>query len=388
MHEMGTRDPAESVKTLDLDIDPELASVARQLVSSKYWLDKTIAEQDAAMLSGGLHDGGYGPAQGWPFLQRVLPFLHASTAQGDPFPALVPTAHVLGCSWKWRGRELTPHGVTRRVQLLSDVDALLSGELDQTRYCWIQPLGIIAPHEGKNRADFFRAQGIEFIPANVVAYSYPAEHRLKVYRVEYPGFAQTWAVLDDRWLQRLDHPNWSLPVLEAYGVEVRAWPSDFARPQDVQLALFERPGGASFALGDSSRDANATVDLHTIAAKQAYADEHLRTGMSELKDVKVDARFWQACAASAVLSMLALAFAPQAWGAFREAAATAFGLSLGAVVFPFLGRVLVAPRRALTNQRTLPPDRHPERVAGRSRYTYRKPLAAHSELSIETKKQV
>jgi hypothetical protein len=353
---------ARTMNQLELGISARMASMAQRLVSNKYLLDKVVAEDRADMLAGELHDQGYGPAEAWSFLPRVLPFMQENESQGESFFALVPTAHTLGCSWKWRKKHLSPEAISR-VTRLSDAEAMRRGELNEATYFWIQPLGLVAPIEGKNRVDFFREQGIEFIPAKVIAQNYPAPTRLRIYPVRRHGFEQTWAVLDGRWLQRLSHPSWTLPLLEAYGVQSSPWPSDFPDPALVEATFFEWPGPAS-ALGHPPWSDRETVDLHTLAAEQLHGDEILSAALLQLDNVKVDRRLWFAAGGAALVGMACLALAPVTWDSLRVTASFIFGSAFGAAMLPFLD-CIKAPRRALAHQDPLPADLNPKIVSRR-----------------------
>lgn len=169
------------------------------------------------MVAGVLHDEGYGPAEPWPFLHRVVPFMQFSEEAGASFKAKAPVAHTLGCSWKWTASSLASDEAQRREKLLSDGALYARGKVDRAVYFWVKSLGLIAPHEGKNRVDFLRGREIEFIPAEVTEYSYPEPQRLKIHRIVRNRCEQVWVVLDERWVEKIEHPAWACPLLEAYG---------------------------------------------------------------------------------------------------------------------------------------------------------------------------
>lgn len=330
---------------LELNVPVRVAEAARALVRNKFLADKAVAELGASMLAGDLHDGGYGPAQPWDFMHRVVPFMCQTQALGQGFQALVPTQNTLGCSWKWRARSLDEEVAKRLERTLADGDAYFKGAVNEASYFWVEPLGLLAPIEGKNRVDFMREKGVEFFPAQVTPKSYPEPQRLKLYRVTRNGYEQLWAVLDGRWLQRVDHPSWTVPMLEAYGVETCRWPREFPTESAVHLTLFQLPWESAPLCRPDAMD-EGIIDLQAVAAKLDLDDEAVVASVLDLDGVKIDPRVWIASVAGAVVSVTTLGLMPDGWTDARLVAAMLFGGSIVLGVFPML-RPLVVKRGAL-----------------------------------------
>jgi len=328
--------------TLQLDIPWRLAEVAGSLVYNKCVVDKAVADYGAAMFAGDLHDGGYGIAEPWSFLHRVLPFMQWSEPVGESFKALIPTTNALGCSWKWSAGSLEAEEAERRAKLLSDAEAFANGAVNHAHYFWVKPLGLIAPIEGKNRVDFLRSRGTEFIPADVVEYSYPEPQRLKLYHVKENRLEQIWAVLDGRWVERLHHPSWSVPLLEAFGVETCSWPSTLPPIKCVHVAFMEQPARRPQAVRTSA------VDLHAVDKTLARELEPIVASLIEIQGLKVDRRLWVASAAGAIAGFAVLGLTPETWVDTRLAAAMVFGGACVLGSFPVF-RWITVPRRLLKN---------------------------------------
>jgi len=329
-----------AVQPLELDLSEQLNKVARALVFNKYMLDKAMSEHGASMLAGDLHGGIYGPHEPMSFLGMVLPFLKFNYSVNDTGNAMVPISHTLGCSWRWRRRHLSPKEAEQIERSLSDPEALLKGTHDTARYIWIKSLGIFAPSEGKNRVDFFREINITSIPAKVSEWSYPSADRIKLYKVEDRPFNGTWAVLDDRWVQKVQYPSWTYPLLIAYGVEVvENWPRHFPS--------FKFISADPSALQDQLGFRNDKIpDLEKMKAREAYQSEYLRCSMLELKNIRIDIRIWCLAITTIFICFLGLRTSPDEWESFRSAAGILLGASLSVALFPILP-IMIARRRAV-----------------------------------------
>lgn len=350
----GAEGGVGAVQKLDLNVPERLSNAARSLVWNKYLMDKAVATNGGAMLARDLHDGAYGPHEPVPFLYKIIPFMRTGDRTDKSILALVPTSHTVGCSWKWRGSQLEANEVNRRRCELTDEVALLNGHLNRTEYTWIKPLGIIAPGEGKNRVDFLREEGVDAIPAKVNERTYPSPERIKIYRVKCSGFYETWAILDDRWVQKVCNPSWTIPLMDAYGVSVsEIWPRSFPPPRHVVLALFESPGITS-PLGHPEFEPNPIVDLDTIHATMKYQDEEISCAMFQLKHVKIGYHYWMIAAAGTVLSIVALGLSPHEWVSAQVIAGMVFGASTVGACIPFLTRVLAIKREHVKHQLPLP----------------------------------
>lgn len=344
---------AESVQPLHLEVPERLSQAVQMLAYNKYRMDLDVHQHSACMLAGDLHDGAYGPAEPLPFLARVLPFMWAAKhAEGREY-ALVPTANTLGCSWRWRRRSLDNEKAQRLVQQLTDARALANDSLNRASYALIRPLGIFAPNEGKNRVDFLREEGIEQIPAEVFYIDYPSAIRLKLYRVEAGAFAETWAVLDGQWVEKVAHPSWAIPVLNAYGVTLeREWPGEYAPIGDVLEAFFGSRGSTQ-ALGHPEYRSAAVVDLETLKVRSEYQAERVPCPVIELQHVKIEPRFWMSAGAGLFVSSLATMWLPAEWTEVRLAAGIGVGAAIGALA-AVAAPILRVRRRSVRNQPALP----------------------------------
>lgn len=351
---------AEPVQPLHLEVPERLSRAVQTLAYNKYVMDLDVHQHSASMLAGDLHDGAYGPAEPLPFLARVLPFMWAAKHVEGREYALVPTVNTLGCSWRWRRRSLDDEKAQRLVQLLTDSHALENDSLGRASYALIRPLGILAPNEGKNRVDFLREEGIEQIPAEVFYIDYPSAERLKLYQVEAGAFAETWAVLDDRWVERVTHPSWAIPVLNAYGVALKQeWPGEFASIGDV-LEAFLGCRGSTQASGHPEYRNAPVVDLETLKVQSEYQAERVHCPVIELQHVKADPRFWLSAGAGLFVSTLAMMLLPAGWTEARLVSGIALGAAVGALV-AVAAPILRVRRRCVRNQSALPLKLAPKR---------------------------
>lgn len=351
----------EAAQPISFEVSDLLNRAVRRLVLNKYLMDRNVAEHGADMLAGDLHDGGYGPAEPLPFLHRVLPFMCAAKRGKGSDYGLVPTRNTLGCSWRWRRRSLDDAKAQRLVSELTDARALENEPLWRASYALIRPLGIFAPHEGKNRVDFLREEGVEQIPAEVFYYDYPTADRLKIFSVEAGASPETWAVLDGRWVEKVDYPSWALPVMTAYGVEQsHGWPDQYPVLWDVRLALLGRPG-RSPSMGNPDFGDAEVVDLESLKASSDYQDEQLSCAVIDLQHARVDVRYWLAAGLALLISSIALMVAPASWADFRVLAGIAVGASFGVAFVPCLAPIMRTSRRHVRNQPVLPLRLAPKR---------------------------
>ncbi|WP_071547532.1 hypothetical protein [Pseudomonas aeruginosa] len=350
----------ESMLPINLEVSERLSRAVQALAYNKFVMDRDVHQHSAGMLAGDLHDGAYGPAEPLPFLARVLPFMWAAAhAEGREY-ALVPTANTLGCSWRWRRRSLDDEKAQRLVQQLTDSRALQNDSLDRASYALVRPLGIFAPHEGKNRVDFLREEGIELIPAEVSYIDYPSADRLKLYRVAAGTFAEIWAVLDARWVERVPHPSWAIPLLNAYWVSLAdEWPAQLAPIGDVMEAFLGRRGSTQ-ALGHPDYRNAAVVDLEALNVSSEYQAERVPCPVIELQHAKVDPRFWLSAGAGLFVSTLATMWLPAGWIEARLVAGMALGAAFGALVAA-VAPILRVRRRFVRNQSALPLRLAPKR---------------------------
>ncbi len=354
---------AASAGTFELGISEKLTQTVHSIVHSKYLMDCAVKDHGATMLAPNLFDSGYWPLEPMSFLAQILPFRLTCERTDDGSPdyqyALVPTANTLGCSWRWRGKHLDPVTAEQMLKQLTDFDALTREEIDKAIYCWIKPLGIFAPSEGKNRVDFLRERGVTSIPAKIFEWTYPQPERIVLYTVKEGAFEATWAVLDDRWVETVEYPSWTIPLLAAYGVKLKVWSDAFPRPEYIQRAFFQRPGVTS-PLGHPDWDKAAVVDLDTINAIHSFQEEAVITTVFELKETKIDHRVWQFGIAVALTAGIALAALPESWVEIRIIAGMAFGAAIMGSVMPYMTPFVKTRRKALRKNSFFPRDKAPK----------------------------
>ncbi|MFL1449215.1 hypothetical protein ACI77O_12540 [Pseudomonas tritici] len=346
---------------LDLDLSEKMTRAAQELVHNKFQLDLVTSSRNTKMLARDLHGGGYGPHEGPCFLSMVVPFYKAGDRIEKYEFALVPTAHTLGCSWKWWHRELDQDEVNRRAEELSSTNSLLAETLNPATYTWIKALGLIAPGEGKNRVDFFRQAGIESIPAKVYQRDYPAPERIELYRVKKEGFDETWAVLDRRWVQKVAHPSWAVPLLEAYGVALEErWPSVYPAPEKIQLSFFERPGDTSPNGCPDIPGDDPTIDMDTLKARDKYQHEEIPCTVFEMKHTKINPLLLKLGGTGVVVGLLSLCVAPSSWMEYKVAAGMLLGCSFMALIMPYTVPFITTQRRNVAKQLPIDVERAPK----------------------------
>lgn len=332
---------AEVLDRIDDGVTEALRNEIRALVDAKYLVDDLARSTAGRRLTTAFHDGGYGPRHGSELFRSVLPFSGLNCI-GETFAAWVPTAQTIGASWKWRTpfvpeRERDPL-VTKLLDLACAVH-----RRDHADIMWIQPLGLFLAHEGKNRIGFFRDMRVEWFPAQVTPYDYPARDRLAIYKVKIGDHATYWAVLDGEKLEPIHHPEWALPVLLAYGVPVSSeWPSHF--PTIAVMAAAIREHG----IDQPTNGHVEPVDLQLIARRNRFLDEEVVCSVFDFESAKVRSRFLALMALLFVMAVAVLAALPACWDNARIVTAMLAALPLGmglALTFPLLKvrRSLVDP---------------------------------------------
>ncbi|WP_270820003.1 hypothetical protein [Aeromonas sp. Y311-2] len=217
------------VQDLDLTyLSPPVLAAARNFADLKYEVDvagrrcpSDLPNDLHGRLSGGEYDGPYG---GETFINNILPFM--PFAPNINYEELgvkyAPISNTLGCSWRWwpdncKGDE---------EHIISQITSAEYGK--DAYYYFIRELGIIYASEGKNRVNFCRHHKIEKIPVSVKLFHYPAANSIAVYYVNSPIGTEVIAVLNGQYLQRINHIDYALPLLNAYGVKVYTeWPTRF-----------------------------------------------------------------------------------------------------------------------------------------------------------------
>jgi hypothetical protein len=217
----------EKIKVADLShLAESLIEAAQGLVDTKFRVDVAARNSPKDIpddLHGPMRGGEYGPNFGMCFFNSIIPFLPREWEVEEPELLSVPVAHTFGCSWRWwPDRYLKDDDEMKiRNHIFSDYG------IRSTSYTAIPELGLFLPHEGKNRVNFCRHHNIEYLPARVYMHHYPHAERIKLYVLDVAGGKDVWAVLDDRFVQKISHYDYALPLLRAYGVAVLGkWPEE------------------------------------------------------------------------------------------------------------------------------------------------------------------
>lgn len=336
-----------------------LAAAVRKYVHRKYVLDKLCAEHDLnGMVDGTLRGGYSAPAEAHSFFIRTMPFASRRGVTSFPEPFLVPVANTLGCSWRWRPSSIKPEEKQALVDKLLEPDRAAPQGKHAADYHLITPLGLVLPHEGKNRVDFLRSEGVSHVPARVTVSDYPAPAQIVLYKVVIRNKSRMLAVLDQNWIQFVDHEEWAEPLLHAYGVTTEhGWPEHLPRLQHVVDALDQQENGNELVWPADSPFPNVpTVSVLDIQKKQVSATEKalreselLNVGVSEIDAVKPR---WDILAVLAVVFLFAIAgmaHLPQEWIQLRQAAAYAMAAIVGIFAAMTL-RLWRVPRKLLVHR--------------------------------------
>ena len=218
----------------DLSYLPDqVRQAARELVDLKYRIDMAARDGTSGIprdLHGTMPGGEWGPHFGQEFFCSIIPFLPRDFETCSATELMVPTSHTFGCSWRWWPDrycdEKDEHDIRRHI--FSDYG------LKSTSYTFIPQLGLFLPGEGKNRVNFCRHHEIEYFPARVYPHDFPEAKRISVYVHDTAGGLDVWAVLDDRYAQKMTHYAYALPLLRAYGVEFPGkWPVGWPSISDL-----------------------------------------------------------------------------------------------------------------------------------------------------------
>lgn len=256
----------EALLVADLSgLSPSLIEAAQELVTLKYTLDSKAKHNPSFVpedLHGPMSGGEYGPHFGETFFNCIIPFLPHDSAEKERNVMMVPTANTFGCSWRW-----WPDSILREGEEDTIREHIFSREgIKRSSFSFIVELGLFLPNEGKNRVNFCRAHGIEHIPAQVSKVHYPAAEQIKIYAVTCVGGTDYWAVYEHRFVQKLRHSGYALPLLRAYGVQIlNDWPSDF--PSIISVLSHEN------TCTDTTRFHNPVIDIELVQQELDRATE-------------------------------------------------------------------------------------------------------------------
>ncbi|CNB82203.1 hypothetical protein [Yersinia similis] len=266
----------ENIKAVSLShLTPQMVKAARDFVDLKFQID-TEGRRYPGNIPDDLHGpasgGEYGPYFGSDFFNNVIPFLPRRHALPPVEIMSVPVNHTLGCSWRlWPDPDIL---ITEKEEVISYINS--EHGIRDTYYIYISELGLFLPGEGKNRVNFCRYHNIKHIPACVRVGYYPDADTIKIYVLDIAGGRDVWAVLDNRFVQKVSHYAYALPLLRAYGVKVlHEWPK-------VLPAMSDILHNARYCSEDSDFhktviDISAVRDvLNKAVEKKVWGEEYVR----------------------------------------------------------------------------------------------------------------
>lgn len=317
---------------------PALRQAVAALVRAKAKVDR--------LARGGLEDREMATRCGLPagedgtsFFKDVFPFCGRWDPLGASDLRNVPIELTMGHSWRWHPEHVAQEKrASLRERFLSCTDGT-----ERAVVCWIVPLGLFLAHEGKNRIEFLRSEGATHYPALTTPYDYPAPDRLALIQVPGPHGDEWWAVLNQDSIEPLRCPEWSLPILTAYGVSTtKGWPEDYPPYAAVRQELDDRSRRNFRPLGETP------VSLKALQAKEEKAAEEVSTSLMDLPGVRLRRGWKRALAALVATVVVAI---PVAQPQLRELSVLSAGLGAALMLAVFIfGEILTVPRRQLDSQ--------------------------------------
>jgi hypothetical protein len=320
------------------EVSPALRQAVAALVNAKAAVDR-LSLGDAADRALARHCTLPSGEDGTSFFREIFPFCGRWEPIGASQAMQVPLEQTFGHSWRWWPKHVAEeHKASLRDQLL----AAENGK-DRAEVCWIVPLGLYLAHEGKNRIAFLREEGVSHYPALTTPYGYPAPDQLQIFLIPGPHGEECWAVLDDDLIEPLHCPEWTLPVLTAYGVSTsKGWPEDYPPYAAVRDQLAARSGRNFRPLLE------APVSLAALQAKEDKAGEVVTTSFMDLPGVRLR-RGWKIGLATLMATILVgiLVFQPQ----LHDLSILSVGLGAALMLTTFVfGEILAVPRHQLDSQ--------------------------------------
>jgi hypothetical protein len=270
---------------------------------------------------------------GTSFFKDVFPFSGCWKPLGASDLRNVPLELTMGHSWRWYPERVAQE---ERLPLLERFLSCTDGT-ERAEVCWIVPLGLFLAHEGKNRIEFLREEGATYYPALTTPYDYPAPDRLALIQVPGPHGDEWWAVLDQDSIEPLRYPEWTLPILTAYGVStIKGWPEDYPPYAAVRQEVDERSRRNFRPLRE------APVSLKALQADDAKALEEVSTSLVDLPGVRLK-RCWKISMAALIATVVVAILIIQP--PLHEVSILSAGLG-GAltIVFFLFGEILAVPR--------------------------------------------
>ena len=205
-------------------------------------------------------------------MRAILPFFDVGTRLDSPEQrARVPVKSVVGSSWNWHEGSV-PYGAHGSVESAIEYFTDTACSESTGRYahvCLVKPLGIFyVSGEGKNRVAFLARHGVEFMPCLLSERSYPSADRLELVPVR-EGLLACWlCILDSSSAVVIPYPEFTLPILEAYGVRRTEWRRDWPMQATVMNSFRMQRGQVSEVVRNSTSD---PIHFGLLKAKEEAA---------------------------------------------------------------------------------------------------------------------
>ena len=270
---------------------------------------------------------------------EVFPFHGHWNPVGPSDLRNVPLDLTMGNSWRWHPENIAQG---KRATLKEELLSCAHGS-NLAVVCWIVPLGLFLAHEGKNRIEFLRSEGATHYPALTTPYDYPTPDRMQLIQVPSPHGDVWWAILDHDVIEPLHCPEWSLPILAAYGVSTtKGWPENYPTYAAVRREFDERSRRNFRPLKE------AQVSLKGLQAKEEMAAKEVFVSLIDLPGVRLR-KGWKIALAALMVSTVvaALVIQPQLHDLSIVSACLGAALMLTGFVF---AEILVVPQRKLDSQ--------------------------------------
>lgn len=256
-------------------------------------------------------------------MATVLPFFDFGDIEKTPArPAMVPVKHLVGSSWRWHEGSLPNDriSVQATIDLFTSERCAKAGGLG-AQVAMVSPIGMFyVAGEGKNRVAFLARQGVEFMPCTLYERSYPAADRLRIVTVR-EGPMRCWlCVLDDEFVVTIPYPEFTLPILRAYGVQETGWLDSYPMQATVMNSFRLQQAESDRALRSGPTKPLCFSHLQEREAKAQPAAERM-TSLVSHPGLAVDRKYLRRglAAAGAVL----LAGAVMTWLQIGEELSTA-----------------------------------------------------------------
>ncbi|RTL34679.1 MAG: hypothetical protein EKK53_25540 [Burkholderiales bacterium] len=216
-------------------------------------------------------------------MATVLPFFDFGDIEETPArPAMVPVKHLVGSSWRWHEGSLPNDriSVQATIDLFTSERCAKAGGLG-AQVAMVAPIGMFyVAGEGKNRVAFLARQGVEFMPCTLHERSYPAADRLRIVTVR-EGPMRCWlCVLDDEFVVTIPYPEFTLPILRAYGVQETGWLDSYPMQATVMSSFRLQQAESDRALRSSPTKPLCLSHLKQREAKAQPAAEHMTSLVS------------------------------------------------------------------------------------------------------------